>query len=107
MKNTLIVTSIFFLIGAVSVPVVFSDNHFEWNEYRRQSIGVAAVSNPQYSEECGSCHMAYPPGLLPAQSWQKLMGGLADHFGDNAELDAGLHNQIAQYLTDNSADAST
>ena len=23
---------------------------------------------------------------LPAASWQAVMGGLADHFGDNAEL---------------------
>jgi len=32
--------------------------------------------------------MAYPAMLLPEQSWRKVMAGLEDHFGDNAELDA-------------------
>ena len=26
-----------------------------------------------YNEECGACDMAYPPGLLPAKSWQRLL----------------------------------
>ena len=39
---------------------------------------------PAYTQECGSCHLAYPPGLLPALSWQRLMGGLDRHFGTDA-----------------------
>ncbi|MEQ1807816.1 MAG: cytochrome C, partial [Burkholderiaceae bacterium] len=31
---------------------------------------------PRYTEECGSCHSAYPPGLLPVASWQLLMDNL-------------------------------
>ena len=38
--------------------------------------GVAPVENPQYLEECGSCHFPYQPGLLPARSWTKVMAGL-------------------------------
>ncbi len=45
------------------------------------------VQNPKYQEECGSCHMAYPPALLPTQSWEVMMGNLDDHFGENAELE--------------------
>ena len=106
MKNTLLITSLVFVAGVISIPVVFSDNDGEWDEYRRHSIGVAAISNPVYTEECGSCHMAYPPGLLPVNSWNKIMNGLADHFGDNAELDTDTHKQIARYLQDNSADGA-
>ena len=51
--------------------------------------------------------MAYPPGLLPARSWMRIMNGLADHFGDNAELDAGTMTEITQLLLDGSADASS
>jgi len=105
-KNTLIISSLLVITGLVGIPVVFSDNHIEWDEYRRPSIGVAPVNNPMYKEECGSCHMAYPPGLLPSASWNKLMGGLADHFGDNAELDPAVHKQLLQYLEYNSADFS-
>ena len=67
---------------------------------------VASVASPVYREECGSCHMAYPPGLLPARSWDRIMNGLNDHFGDNAELDASTQAEITRYLVENSADYS-
>lgn len=67
---------------------------------------MVAVNNPVYEKECGSCHMAYSPGLLPARSWTALMGKLDDHFGDNAELDKETQTAILSYLTANSADRS-
>ena len=69
--------------------------------------GVAPVENPQYLEECGGCHFPYQPGLLPARSWTKLMGGLDDHFGENAELPAEDAKFIKDYLVANSADKSS
>lgn len=69
---------------------------------------VAAFNDAQYLEECGSCHFAYPAGLLPARSWQKLMAAksLEDHFGDNAELDEGLRQKLEALLVDSAADKS-
>ena len=43
---------------------------------------------PAYVQECGSCHVPYPPGLLPNESWQRLMANLPQHFGTDASLDA-------------------
>jgi hypothetical protein len=57
-----------------------------------------------YQKECGACHLAYPPGLLPARSWGKLLGGLSDHFGDDAELDAATLTSIHQHLAAHAAD---
>ena len=51
-----------------------------------------------YREECGSCHLAYPAQLLPPAGWQKVMSGLDDHFGENAELDEATRKQITDYL---------
>lgn len=68
---------------------------------------VVPANNPQYAEECGSCHMAYPPGLLPARSWRKLMGGLADHFGESAELAPDVAKALSDYLVNNAADHAT
>ncbi len=68
--------------------------------------GVLAVKNESYKEECGSCHMAYSPGLLPKQSWIKVMDNLEDHYGDNAELLPQLHIEMLDYLTTNAADFS-
>ena len=47
---------------------------------------VAPVTDPLVKKECGSCHMAFSPQLLPKRSWQKLIDTLADHFGENASL---------------------
>lgn len=74
-----------------------------WQESR---LDVAPVDNAFYKEECGSCHFPYQPGLLPARSWQRIMAGLEDHFGENAELDAADAQQLTVYLTDNAADKS-
>lgn len=53
---------------------------------------------PLYKQECSACHVAYPPGLLPAQSWRRLMGGLPRHFGTDASLDAASVKQISDWL---------
>ncbi|MCZ6619833.1 MAG: hypothetical protein O7E57_17060 [Gammaproteobacteria bacterium] len=51
-----------------------------------------------YIEECGACHLAYPPGLLPVQSWRGIMLGLEDHFDESAEMDGETTEHIANYL---------
>ena len=53
---------------------------------------------PAYDQECGSCHVAYPPGLLPAASWQRLMANLPRHFGTDASLDAATLQALSAYL---------
>jgi len=83
-----------------------SGSHYEEQWWQPQP-GVAPVENAEYTEECGSCHMAYPAGLLPAESWRVMMAGLDDHFGDNAELDAPTNRALTDYLVANSADMSS
>jgi hypothetical protein len=63
------------------------------------------VSDALTAEECGACHMAYPAGLLPARSWQRMMGELDRHFGEDASLPAADTAAIARYLTANAADS--
>ncbi len=69
---------------------------------------VNPVNNKPYKEECGSCHFAYQPGLLPTKSWEKLLTekALADHFGENAELDKDTLQIIYDYAIANAADKS-
>lgn len=66
--------------------------------------GVHPADNPLYAAECSSCHFAYPPGLLPAASWQKLMSNLSEHFGENAELTPASQQLITEYLLQNAAE---
>lgn len=62
------------------------------------------VSDPVVKEECGSCHLAFAPSMLPARSWKRMMGDLANHFGDDATVDPALAAQITDYLVSNAAD---
>ena len=58
---------------------------------------------PLYVQECGSCHVAFPPGLLNAASWDRVMNGLAKHYGSDASLDAAAARSIAIWLRTNAA----
>lgn len=57
--------------------------------------------------ECGGCHIPYPARMLPAASWQKIMGSLGDHYGSDATLDdAAIAAQITGVLVRNAGDAA-
>ncbi|WP_455200074.1 diheme cytochrome c [Kaarinaea lacus] len=86
--------------------VSFGDDDDGFFKFWKRQPGVAPVANQLYKEECGSCHFAYQPGWLPAQSWRKMMSNLDDHFGDNAELKPAKEEAILDYLVSNSASNS-
>lgn len=69
------------------------------------SVGLAHADSvhrvpvlPQYQQECAACHVAYPPGLLPAASWKRVMGSLSNHYGTDAALDAASVREISGWL---------
>ena len=71
----------------------------------RPALGMpSGPLDPTYAQECGSCHMAYPPSLAPSQRWIAIMDGLSDHFGEDASLEPGLMSRIRAYLTMNAAE---
>lgn len=89
------------------LAVLWSVNAHEERQGRYAGrLDVAPAANPLYQKECGSCHFAYPPGLLVQRSWSRLMGGLENHFGDNAELASEDHALLLAYLQANAADNS-
>ena len=105
LQQLLIIALLLFLVAPSSYA---SDNFLQWLFTFTRTKGVEAVNDKIYAEECGSCHFAYQPGLLPAASWEKLVDAkaLEDHFGDDAELDENIRQHIASYLKDNAADTS-
>jgi cytochrome b len=60
--------------------------------------------DPVYASECGRCHFAYPASLMTAPVWISVMDGLANHFGDNAALDAATTIKIREWLVANSSE---
>jgi cytochrome c553 len=61
-----------------------------------------AAANKAWQTECGSCHIAYPPSLLPAPAWRRMMAGLDKHFGSDAGVDARTAAEIGAFLESNS-----
>jgi cytochrome b len=57
-----------------------------------------------FQQECGACHWAYHPSLLPRASWQGVMDGLDDHFGEDASLDETVRGDLTAFLTSNAAE---
>ena len=99
------VSSTAFSFGSreVSVHGEEEDKSLFSSWFEGDKAGVAPVDNPLYLEECGSCHFAYQPGLLPIASWEKLMSTLDDHFGENAELPEADAIKIRNILLDGAA----
>jgi len=91
-----LVTAALLAFGAAGLAVADSDDDDD---------NVAPVTNATYAEECGACHMAYQPGLLPAAAWQQIMRAeaLVDHYGDDASLSDDVRAELTAYLSANSA----
>lgn len=59
---------------------------------------LAAPGNERWKSECGSCHIAYPPPLLSAPAWRRMMAGLDKHFGADASVNPAAAAEIGAYL---------
>lgn len=108
MKYYILIILVFVSLTVLSVKITLGDDDHHYDRYAlfERQPGVAPVNNKLYQQECSSCHFAYPPGLLPAKSWQAIMSRLDDHFGENAELAQTDRTAIENYLVGNSADKS-
>lgn len=117
--SKLTLTSLFLAICVASTAVYAHDDDDEnEHEQRHQKHDhrehsktendrhASASTSAQLKEECGSCHIVYPPNLLPAESWRALMGNLNKHFGTDASLDAATQKQLSAELQ-NSASGRT
>jgi len=64
-------------------------------------------TNALFQQECSTCHIAYAPGLLPAESWRKVMNGLDKHFGSDASLSEQDNKEITAFLVKNASNRWT
>jgi len=69
--------------------------------------GFGIVDNLTYKEQCGACHFAYQPALLPSGSWLKILSGLEDHNGEEVVVGEENKKTISKYLEENSAEYSS
>jgi nitrate/TMAO reductase-like tetraheme cytochrome c subunit len=60
-----------------------------------------SATNKTWQTECASCHIAYPPNLLPGPAWRRMMASLDKHFGTDASVDARAAAEIGAFLETN------
>jgi len=96
--------ALLFWILTLSLDALAIDESFDKSAGNMN--GFLEVTDKTYLKECGGCHFAYSPGLLPAASWTRIMGQPDKHFGDNIKLDTATSAAISRYLADNAADKS-
>lgn len=77
--------------------VYFSPLHYEQEDHA-------------YAQNCSKCHKNYPPFMLPKASWEKLMDGLDNHFGEaitDKNITRSDQSDIREYLITHSAETSS
>ncbi len=89
-----------------------NDKHRKRNRERHRADDhsrsyLIPVNNPTYKEECGACHFAYQPELLPSASWLKILDQLDNHFEEEIEIDPDSKKIIGDYLKSNCAENSS
>jgi cytochrome c553 len=70
---------------------------------RADSLPIPAGAPPSFQAECGGCHLPFPPALLTAADWRRVMARLDQHYGDNASLDAQTRGEIEAFLVRHAA----
>jgi hypothetical protein len=104
------------VIGGFCMAFADDDGHRERRRYHKRvrdhlknniQRDLPIVSEPAYTENCGACHFAYQPELLPSGSWEKILAGLSDHFGESIDLDPETEKTISDFMNSNSATYSS
>jgi hypothetical protein len=58
----------------------------------------AALKAQAWSVECSGCHLAYPPGILPTASWDRMLGEQHEHFGEDLALSGAKLAVLRDYM---------
>ncbi len=104
----LIISAMVFFVSVDGRNNPFVVSKYPQHDYKHESF--------VYYSECGACHKPYPPFMLPDSSWERIRGGLSNHFGEEisptmkkGENRISLNDQtvIFNYLKKHSADKST
>ncbi len=66
--------------------------------------GPVLAEDPAWQRECGSCHEAYHPSLLPARSWTATFAQQHEHFGEDLALDDSVVSSLSAFATEHSAE---
>jgi len=67
-------------------------------------VGPELPDHDLWREECGACHLAFHPSLLPARSWKTMMAEQDAHFAEDLFLEPDAVAVIEAFLVKNAAE---
>lgn len=100
----------FMIFLAISTYFFIISSNYNFLTTQKYTNINYAEKHPVFEHECSECHNLYPPFLLPEKSWQRIMGKLDNHFGEeisDANISQAQQASILAFLTQNSAETST
>ncbi len=106
-RNLFRMLALLVLLMGATISVAHANDDDDDDDERHEGISrerhggkpaQPAGINATFQKECSSCHIAYSPGLLPAESWRKVMSGLDKHFGTDASLTDQENKEITAFL---------
>jgi len=62
-------------------------------------------TNAVWQTECGECHLAFHPTLLPARSWELMMKKQGEHFDEDLDYDESTIDEILTFMKNNSSES--
>lgn len=62
------------------------------------------ASDKTWTSECGGCHLAYHPSLLPERSWSKLFATQGSHFGEDLALEGATLEHLEDFAVSHAAE---
>lgn len=81
---------------------VLTQSRFTAIDYEKES--------PIFADKCTKCHKNYPPYMLPQASWEKLLDGIDNHFGEEItenNITKVEQKSIKEYILSHSAENSS
>jgi len=91
---------------------VWADHHHHHRSHGESSTAPATakpvpIINQTYEDQCGACHFAYQPFLLPSGSWEKILSDLDNHYDQEIDLAPESKKTIAEHLRNGAAEKSS
>jgi cytochrome b len=91
---------------AAAMAAVLAVGALAWfHDAPQKSASRALPMDATWRSECGGCHLAYHPSLLPARSWDRMLAEQSTHFGEDLALSPETVARLRAFAAGHAAEA--
>jgi cytochrome b len=84
------------LLFSTGYIALWSPHDVERRE-REEGAARTVLKSGLWHKECGSCHLAYAPSMLPIASWQRMLDEQEKHFGEDLGISAATSARLIEH----------